>query len=117
MMSQPHSFTPYQEAHFAGCLALFDANCPVFFAPNERADYAEFLNKKLNGYFVSVIDNEIRGAFGLINENAPGRHRLNWIMIHPNQHGNGLGGAMMQYALAQAKTLNIQVIDIAASHK
>ncbi len=29
---------------------LFDANCPEFFAPNERLDYAEFLDSNLLGY-------------------------------------------------------------------
>lgn len=115
-MSHTPSFTPYQASHFDNCLALFDANCPDFFAPNERADYAEFLEKAPDGYFVSTVNNEIAGAFGLIDENISRRRRLNWIMINPNQQGNGLGRAIMNYVIDQAKVTNTSIIDIAASH-
>ena len=36
-------FRAYQPADREACLALFDENCPAFFAPNEREDYEAFL--------------------------------------------------------------------------
>ncbi len=42
-MSLQPTFRPYQTADREACLGLFDANCPEFFAPNERADYVAFL--------------------------------------------------------------------------
>ena len=34
------------------CLDIFDANCPEFFAPNERQEYENFLNCDSKGYEV-----------------------------------------------------------------
>ena len=38
------TFRSYVSTDKSVCLKLFDANCPEFFAPNERVDYAEFLD-------------------------------------------------------------------------
>lgn len=110
-------FIPYHKEHFEMCLALFDANCPDFFAPNERTDYAEFLNQSPKGYLLVLQHGQVVGAFGLIHENIENRRRLNWIMIDPNQHGAGLGRSMMEHVITQSQALNVQFVDIAASHK
>jgi GNAT superfamily N-acetyltransferase len=110
-------FIPYQPEYFEKCLTLFDANCPESFAPNERDDYAEFLNQVPTGYLVSLHEDQVIGAFGLIQENTEDRRRLNWIMIDSSRQGAGFGRAMMEYVLAQSKILNVQFVDIAASHK
>ena len=34
-------FRPYSSADREACLANFDANCPAFFAPDERAEAYE----------------------------------------------------------------------------
>ena len=41
------TFRSYVSTDKSVCLKLFDANCPEFFAPNERVDYAEFLDASL----------------------------------------------------------------------
>ena len=38
-------FRGYRPPDESACLALFDENCPAFFAPNERDDYLVFLRE------------------------------------------------------------------------
>lgn len=46
-LMSPHSFRPFSSKYRTTCLALFDANCPEFFEPNERADLEAFLDGEL----------------------------------------------------------------------
>ena len=59
------TFRPYQAADRDACLALFDANCPAFFAPNERGDYAAFLADG-GDYHVALSGGRIVGAEGRV---------------------------------------------------
>ena len=110
-------FQPFTAAHRAACLALFDANCPDYFAPNERDDYHAFLDRAPAGYSVVLSNDDIVGACGLINSGPPDRRRVNWILVSPRAQGLGVGAAMMAHMLAQARDARVHVIDIAASHK
>ncbi|HEX8779387.1 MAG TPA: GNAT family N-acetyltransferase [Rhodanobacter sp.] len=109
-------FRPYAVADFAACLDLFDANCPEFFAPNERADYSAFLKPGPEGYEVCVVDGEIVGAFGFIGDGA-GRKHLNWILLDPRYQGAGIGSAIMHRVEALARASGSALVCIAASHK
>lgn len=108
---------PYSPADRDACLALFDANCPEFFAANERADYEAFLDAMPDGYEVSALaDGAIAGAYGLIAR-APGVASLNWILVDPRSQRQGTGSAMMRRAAELAATKGVTLITIAASHK
>jgi GNAT superfamily N-acetyltransferase len=109
-------FRPYAAADLAQCLALFDANCPAFFAPNERADYETFLRKAPAQYTVCVVAGRVAGAFGLFARERGGAS-LNWILISLHVQGTGVGSQMMQRAIEEARRLDCRAIDIAASHK
>jgi len=95
------------------CLALFDANCPRFFAPEERTDYAAYL-ERVAGYRVCEVENAVRGAFG-VAPGLPGRAHLNWILVDPAAQRLGVGRAMMQAAIDAARGLGASGLDIAAS--
>ena len=110
-----HSFRPFDPGDRAACLALFDANCPAYFAPNERADYIEFLDRAPAGYEVCELDGSAVAAFGLIR--SDGAVRLNWIMLAPASQGRGIGSAIMQRVVAAARSSGESVIHIAASQK
>ena len=110
------SFRPWRHADRESCLSIFDANCPDFFAPNERSDYASFLDGAPVGYEVCIATGRIVGAFGLISHADEGVH-LNWIMIDPRSQGMGIGSAIMQRVLSLASASGQSTIDIAASHK
>ncbi len=59
-------FTPYRPARRDACLGLFDANCPAFFAPNEREVYAAFLDDGEGAYTVCLEGETVVAAFGVL---------------------------------------------------
>lgn len=106
-------FRAYTPGDAEACLALFDANCPRFFAPEERADYAAYL-ERVAGYRVCEAETVIRGAFG-VAPGLPGRAHLNWILVDPAAQRLGIGRAMMRAAIDAARGLGASGLDIAAS--
>ena len=97
-------------------MALFDANCPTFFAPNEREEYLDFLNGKPDFYEVCEHDGEIAGAFGLYSEDVQASV-LCWILLDPRSQGQGLGSLMMERVMFLAREASSEVIRIATSQK
>lgn len=106
-------FRAYTPEDAEACLALFDANCPRFFAPGERADYAAYLERVV-GYRVCEVEGVVRGAFG-VAQGLPGRAHLNWILIDPAAQRLGIGRAMMRIVLDDSRGLGATALDIAAS--
>ena len=111
--SDPVVFQKYEPGDYDACLALFDANCPEFFAPDERADYRGFLESSPGWYERSVVAGHLVGAFGL----DPAHAALRWIMIHPGAQGRGIGYAIMKYVVDSARKRGMSSIAIAASQK
>lgn len=109
-------FAPYDATLRATCLALFDANCPAYFAPNERADYAAFLDDVGPDYLVMTDDARAVAAFGLMPGGDPQRGHLNWIMIHPDRQGAGIGRVVMGVVRTRAIAAGVGIVEIAASH-
>jgi len=110
-------FEPYSLLHREACLAMFDENCPEFFAPNERADYADFLEGVGADYRVCRRDGRVVGAFGLMPGGAADEAHLNWILLSPTAQGAGLGRAIMGDVAARAASRGVARIAIAASHR
>ena len=98
------------------CLKLFEANCPEFFAPNERVDYAEFLDASPLSYELCLVNGEVVGAFGL-SENGLQQSSLKWVLLNPNFQGMGIGSAIMNRISAVALQVGARLVKIAASHK
>ena len=110
------SFRPYNSTDRETCLAIFDANCPSFFAPNERADYISFLDATPEDYEVCEVDRGIVAAFGLTPGDA-NDNRLVWIMLDPGSQGAGIGSVIMQRIISQSRDSGSWMIRIAASQK
>jgi len=108
-------FRKYSSAHRPECLAIFDANCPEYFSPNERVEYSAFLDEILCGYSVCELDGVIVGAFGLIGDDFVSRD-LNWVLVSPNMQGKGVGSKMISTAIDEAQRIGLREINIAASH-
>lgn len=94
---------------------MFDANCPGFFAPNERAEYAEFLDEA-SSYQICTVGGVVAGAFGLIVESGDEGPSLRWIMIDPARQGQGIGSAVMRHVVESAHATGAATVRIAASH-
>lgn len=115
-MNTAHQFAPYTLEKRDKSVALFDANCPAFFAPNEREGYLTFLDTARGGYRVCLIEDEVVGAFGVFDDLSTGAVHLNWIMIDPAFQGSGIGRAIMEEARRCARASGHSVVRIAASH-
>ena len=113
-MTQSNLFFSYSPKFELACMALFDANCPQFFAPNERDDYLDFLKSQPVGYQVCLLNDEVVGAFGLLKYNQ--EYAINWIMLSPKTQGSGIGKQVMEHVIATAVAKSIDRISIAASH-
>ena len=109
-------FREYQPADRDACVALFDANCPAFFAANERADYVEFLSTAADSYELCLIDQQVVGAYGL-EPHSSGGLALRWVVLSPHVHGRGLGKQLMIRVLETLRARRIPQLHIAASHK
>jgi len=109
-------FEPYRRRHRQACLAIFDENCPRFFAPNEREDYAGFLDREHPDYRIGMVEGHIVGAFGLCPGQCDGEAHLNWILLSPSVQGRGLGRAIMAEVARHAQARRVSRILIAASH-
>jgi GNAT superfamily N-acetyltransferase len=105
------TFRAYRLDDRARCLAIFDANCPDFFAPTERPEYESFLDAGREGYQVCLVDGETVGAFGVIDE--AGWH-LHWMLIDPEAQGRGIGSTIMTRV---SEIGDGRPVSIAASHK
>jgi len=116
MKSMEITFRPYSLCDKEICLALFDTNCPEYFAPNERRDYNDFLTSNPHGYELCIVNEDIVGAFGLIEE-SKNQRRLDWILLNQNSQGSGIGSIIMNRVLAQARDKSVAVILITTSHK
>lgn len=114
-MAENVTFRPYTAKDREPCLAIFDANCPRFFAPNERRDYIQFLDTNPAGYEVCVVNEHIVGAFGLLGDGTRNRS-LNWILIAPQSQTRGLGSLFLKRVIINAQAQDIGCICIAASH-
>ena len=110
------TFKTYSSNDKKICLALFDLNCPEYFAPNERRDYDDFLNSNPGGYELCIWNRDVVGAFGLSKEDN-NRSRLNWFQLNNKVHGIGIGSIIMNRVLMQANDSGINVIFIPTSHK
>jgi hypothetical protein len=60
------TFRPYCPTDIDSCLDIFDANCPKYFAANERDEYRCFLDDVPTNYEVCEVDGQVLGAFGLL---------------------------------------------------
>jgi predicted GNAT family N-acyltransferase len=95
-----HSFRRYDPSDKAACLALFDSNCPKYFAPSERADFEGFLGDLDCDYSVLLADGEVAGCGGIHVDTANGQGKLCWGMVDNSRHKSGLGKALLEFRLA-----------------
>ena len=109
------SFRPYEAQDRERCLAIFDENCPEFFAPNERAGFADFLERSADDYCVCLMDGRVAGGYGLCLE-GKGVMSLRWILIARATQRHGIGHLMMTRALNGIRKLKAKLV-IGASHK
>ncbi|ULH15641.1 GNAT family N-acetyltransferase [Deinococcus sp. KNUC1210] len=100
----PPSIRAFTAADIPACLALFDTNCPPFFAASERADYQAFLGSPADHgtYFVMEDGAEVVACGGVwhggtLPADVAG---LSWGMVRGDLHGRGLGRQLVASRLS-----------------
>jgi N-acetylglutamate synthase-like GNAT family acetyltransferase len=107
---------PFQSSDTEACLALFDQNCPDFFAPNERAEFAEYLQHQGQEYWLYEHEGQVISAFGMHLDETEHSAHINWIMAAKNHHHSGIGKTMMREAILRAENYpTLRIIHISAS--
>ena len=100
---------PYTSADRAACLALFDGNTPRFFAPKERAEFADFLSgaPSADAPYLVLVRDDVLIACGGLNREPDTRHvTLTWGMVDRTLQGQGLGTSLTKARLAAARAMS-----------
>ena len=84
----------YTSADEKDCLAIFDSNMPLYFAPQERETFQRFLNKLAAPYFYFVVRDEMEkivGCGGTKLDLSNGQAWLRWGMVAREFHKRRIG--------------------------
>ena len=91
---------PFAPADRAACLAIFDANTPGAFAPDERDEFCEFLDDPGGRYWVIRDPDGLVVACGGADLIAGGRFGvMTWTMVLPAWQHQGLGSLLTRAGL------------------
>lgn len=85
-------------------IELIRLNTPKYFALAEQADFEDYLENKLEDYFVVEQDDEIVGCGGINYDHNNATAIISWDMIHPNFHGQGIGKSLLQFRIDKIKS-------------
>lgn len=97
---------PYRATDRAACLALFDSNLPLYFAPSERAEFAGFLDGVDDAsrvYLVLTRGSQLVACGGLGIDIRRRHASLDWGMVLHACHGQGLGTRLTQIRIRAAR--------------
>ena len=102
----------YSESDKQEVIKLLQLNTPEYFDPSEEIEFIDYLDNKIEDYFVVLRESKVVGAGGINyfpNENSS---RISWDMIHPEYQGKGVGKELTQYRinLIKASSKNIELI-------
>lgn len=80
-------------------LELFDANCPQYFAPEERNDLENYLESELEDYFVVEAGGKLVACGGINLQEERSKGVLSWDMIHPDYQKQGIGKVLAAFRI------------------
>lgn len=89
----------YTQQDQPAVLELFDANCPRYFAPEERNDLENYLESELEDYFVVEMEGELVACGGINLQKEQSKGVLSWDMIHPDYQKRGIGKALVMFRI------------------
>lgn len=115
-MNNHSAIRSYLKSDRQACLAIFDANCPTYFSPNEREQFVSWLDGQDSGtftypnsmadfFYVVLLDFNVIGCGGFyITKDAPVA-RISWGMIHPDFQHQGYGTKLLMFRMKQIEYL------------
>ncbi|MDO6708605.1 GNAT family N-acetyltransferase [Photobacterium sp. 1_MG-2023] len=98
-MTETIEIRPYTAQDKSDCLAVFQSNAAVYFAPSEYEEFAAFLDSFALQvpYYVVIKAGQLIGCGGV--SDVQGVSYLCWGMVHRAYHGTGVGSLLAQYRL------------------
>ncbi|GAB2539011.1 GNAT family N-acetyltransferase [Rufibacter soli] len=84
-------------------IALLKLNTPDFFDPSEQKDLEEYLENKIEDYFVVEENSEIIGAGGINYFPNEKIARISWDVINPSFQGKGIGRRLIEHRINHLK--------------
>lgn len=96
-----HNIRFYQEEDKEAVIKLIQLNIPTYFEESEEKEFAEYLEKYKEDYFVlhDKSTNQIIGCGGInyfFDENLA---RISWDIIDPHFQGQGIGKKLLLYRI------------------
>ncbi len=107
---------PCQPTDYEPLLTVFHKSVPHAFAPEEAADFSDFLRTNTDPYFIAELAGQVVGGCGhcLITDTTTAR--IGWILSDPDYAGSGIGGALLRHNLSLiAQHADIQLIECRTS--
>ena len=107
------TFSDYDPSDQPTCSALFERNCPAYFAIEERSAYQAFLEAEPKPYWIAWTDNVAVACYGVtIERDVAG---IDWIMVDPSYQSKGVGDAMVKRAFNLFNKHNVKEVKVATS--
>ena len=118
MNHQSLSLRDYGAEDRMGCLALFDGNTPEFFAPEERTEYANFLDHLPCPYLVIASPHDgVVGAGGYYVTDEPSLGALAWGLVAPGWQRRGVGRELLQLRLSCLRASGVSAVRVRTSQR
>jgi ribosomal protein S18 acetylase RimI-like enzyme len=115
-MNEKIKIRAYKSVDKPKLLEILKLNVPEYFAESEINDLDEYLDHKIEKYFVAEIDDMIIGAGGINFENDFKTGKISWDFIHPEFQGIGVGRKLLNHRLDILKSMkNVETISVRTS--
>jgi GNAT superfamily N-acetyltransferase len=97
-------------------LDLLKLNIPEYFAESEIIDLDEYLDHKIEQYFVAETDGRIIGAGGINFDFSKKAGIISWDFIDPKFQGKGIGRQLLKHRIDLLLSMkNIKKITVRTS--
>ncbi len=89
----------YSKSDKKEVIELLKLNTPKYFDPSEEFEFIDYLDNKIEDYFVAKEDSKIIGCGGINYFPDEKIARISWDMIHPDYHGRRIGQKLTQHRI------------------
>ena len=93
----------YRKEDREALIQILRLNTPTYFHPSEEAEFIRYLNEELEDYWVCENEGRVVGSGGVNYFPADRIARISWDMIHPEEHGKGIGSQLLQHRIETLK--------------
>jgi predicted GNAT family N-acyltransferase len=95
----------YQPAFKEQCVAIFESNQPMYFAPEEKPLFIRWLDHHTaSDYFVVKDNDTVVACGGIFFDSRTQEAGLSWGMVHARFHKQGIGRYFTQYRIGRIRS-------------